>query len=68
MKKLIVLLMVGVVALGAMPASAAPGHPGRKAVAIHHLKQANHRLHQKVKRLHHRLQAKRLGKHAGKNT
>jgi len=59
MKKLFILLMTATVALSALPATAAPGSPPHKNAAIHHLKRANHRLHQRVKKLRHRLHAKR---------
>ena len=58
MKKLIILLAAATVAFSAMPASAAPGNPPHKAAAIRHLKRANHSLHQRVKNLRRRLNAK----------
>jgi len=63
MKKLLILLVVATVALGALPVSAGQAANG-KTPAVRHLKRANHRLHQKVKRLRQRLHAK--GQHGKK--
>ena len=62
MKKLLVLLMVGAIALSPLIQTEVQAAPAAKTLPAKHLKKANQKLKQKVKKLHQKLQKVRQHK------